>query len=351
MTERQLTAWREDDREAWNGFVESARYGAFAQLWEWGELRREHGWRVVRLAVGTERGRPLAGVQLLVRPLPVVRWALAYAPRGPIGELDDPAPREALLAAVRRLARRERIATLRADPEATADEHYGAALLADPWRAAQAIQPTATRLIDLAPGPDELFGAMRRKHRQYVNKAEKAGLTVERLDADAEPELLEAALADFHAILSGTADRSEFNVRPLHVYRRTWELFAPDRRIRLYFAARDGRRLATLMHLTCGDRATELYGGSTPDGARDRANYLVKWGAIRDFAAEGFAAYDLWGMPTGGIAQFKEGFGGRVVEYVGARDLAIRPPADALVRAALGVRAGAVRLRDRWRRR
>ena len=48
----------------------------------------------------------------------------------------------------------------------------------------------------------------------------------------------------------------------------------------------------------------------TDAGADARANYLLKWDAIADFAREGFAVYDMWGLATGGIRQFKEGFGG-----------------------------------------
>ena len=74
----------------------------------------------------------------------------------------------------------------------------------------------------------------------------------------------------------------------------------------------------------------------TDAGADARANYLLKWAAIREFATEGFAVYDMWGLATGGIRQFKEGFGGEEVEYVsGARDLALRGPIDAAVRVAI----------------
>ena len=62
----------------------------------------------------------------------------------------------------------------------------------------------------------------------------------------------------------------------------------------------------------------------TDAGADARANYLLKWSAIAGFADEGFRTYDLWGLATGGIRQFKEGFGGEEVAYVGARDLALR---------------------------
>jgi lipid II:glycine glycyltransferase (peptidoglycan interpeptide bridge formation enzyme) len=43
----------------------------------------------------------------------------------------------------------------------------------------------------------------------------------------------------------------------------------------------------------------------------------------------------MWGLATGGIRQFKEGFGGEEIEYVGARDLALRAPIDAALRVAI----------------
>ena len=58
----------------------------------------------------------MAGAQLLLRRMPVLGWHLAYVPRGPIGDLDDPAVRDALVAALRSLGAAEKIATVRADP-------------------------------------------------------------------------------------------------------------------------------------------------------------------------------------------------------------------------------------------
>ena len=105
--------------------------------------------------------------------------------------------------------------------------------------------------------------------------------------------------------------------------------------------------MATLFHFVTGERVAEAYGGMTERGAESRANYLLKWEAIRAFRAEGRTSYDLWGIATGGIAQFKEGFGGEVHRYVGARDLPLRASVDALLRVALPAYGIAQRLRLR----
>jgi lipid II:glycine glycyltransferase (peptidoglycan interpeptide bridge formation enzyme) len=88
----------------------------------------------------------------------------------------------------------------------------------------------------------------------------------------------------------------------------------------------------------------EPYGGMTAAGADSRANYLLKWEAIRSSREAGATSYDLWGLATGGIAHFKTGFGGHEVRYVGAWDLVLSP----LGRRAYDV---AQRARVGWARR
>jgi lipid II:glycine glycyltransferase (peptidoglycan interpeptide bridge formation enzyme) len=172
-------------------------------------------------------------------------------------------------------------------------------------------------------------------------------VTIERFDAASDPAAVKAALDDFNQIYNLTADRAGFVARMPYYYERVWSIFAPAGRCRLSFATLEGQRVATIFHFTCGDRVVEAYGGMTDIGADSRANYLLKWSAIEGFKAEGYAVYDFWGVATGGIAQFKEGFGGREVEYVGARDLSLRGPVDALLRLAIPAYGRAQRLRLR----
>jgi len=81
----------------------------------------------------------------------------------------------------------------------------------------------------------------------------------------------------------------------------------------------------------------------TAEGADLRANYLLKWEAIRRSREEGAATYDLWGLAHPGIAHFKAGFGGREVRYVGGWDLVLDP-------LGRGVYEAAQRARVRWAR-
>jgi lipid II:glycine glycyltransferase (peptidoglycan interpeptide bridge formation enzyme) len=97
--------------------------------------------------------------------------------------------------------------------------------------------------------------------------------------------------------------------------------------------------------VTCGRRAFDLYGGTTPAGDAKRANYVLKWEAIEQCRVAGIREYDLWGLPRTGIAQFKSAWGGTEVDYVGAWDVVTSPVGRLALRAGLAARAAYVRLR------
>jgi lipid II:glycine glycyltransferase (peptidoglycan interpeptide bridge formation enzyme) len=253
-------------------------------------------------------------------------WAFAYAPRGPVAASWSPDAIAAFSDAVRdRLtAQAGRVSHLRIDPEiergGPLDENgeLREALRAAGWRPAPPIQPSSSRIIDLRADEDALWSDLRKKWRQYVNRARSGGIRVVDAEGDRLPE--------FYRIYRETADRAGFLIRTEAAYRDVWEAYRPGGRARLLFAeSADGEPQATLLLVRSGPRVVEPYGGMTAAGAESRANYLLKWEAIRSSREQGATSYDLWGLATGGIAHFKTGFGGREVRYVGAWDLVLDP--------------------------
>ena len=105
----------------------------------------------------------------------------AYAPRGPVlGTWDEAALERFTQLARERLKGAGRPSHLRIDPEIERgadrdDEGAGHdALDAAGWRPAPAIQPVSTRSSTSAADEDALWGDLRKKWRQYVNKARSA---------------------------------------------------------------------------------------------------------------------------------------------------------------------------------
>ncbi len=198
------------------------------------------------------------------------------------------------------------------------------------WRAAPEVQPSVTRVIDLSADEAALWSDLRKKWRQYVNRARTLGVTVSEVDADADP----TAFPTFHRVMTETSRRTGTLIRTEAAYRDIWDAFRPDG-VRLLFARDGGGDVqAVLLLVRCGTRVVEPYGGMTAAGAEDRANYLLKWEAIRRSREAGATSYDLWGLVHPGIRQFKEGFGGREVRLIGAWDLPLSRIGSGLYRFA-----------------
>jgi lipid II:glycine glycyltransferase (peptidoglycan interpeptide bridge formation enzyme) len=332
------------DPEAWDQFVEASEPGSYLQLSPWARVKAVNGWSAQRVVVPTGGGQ--MGAQILVRRPGPMPWAFAYAPRGPVASAWTGAALGAFSDAVRGSlpAAVGRVSHLRVDPEVELDGPTGTggalieAFRAAGWRPAPPVQPAATRIVDLRADEAALWADLRKKWRQYVNKAR--GLGIEVVDGDG------SRLPEFYRIYRETAARAGFLIRTEAAYRDVWSAYAPAGRARLLFAQLPGGEpVATLFLLRCGPRVVEPYGGMTAQGGETRANYLLKWEAIRSSRAAGATSYDLWGLATGGIAHFKTGFGGREVRYVGAWDLVLDRFGRAVYGAAQGGRVWLARRR------
>ena len=335
------------DPAAWDAFVEAAPTGAYPQLTAWAEVKAHNGWAARRVVVDGGSG-PL-GVQLLTyrrRPVPL---GIGYAPRGPVGAVEDREAVAALTERLRAVGRARRLVEISLDPEVGADHPLLDSLRAAGWRPAESLQPDRSRIVDLTLPEDALWSAVRPKWRQYVGKARRAGVTV----GDAGEDGLDA----FYEVYVETARRAGFVVRAERAYADVYRAFAARDRARLPIARLpDGSPAATLILLACGPTVVEPYGGMTAAGAETRANYLLKWEAIRSSRERGYRRYDMWGIAHAGIDHFKTGFGGEEVAYAGTMKLVLNGPAVrlgqvarraqvALARRSQGLPVGEVRTR------
>ena len=344
---------------AWDAFVAGSEPGSYLQASGWARVKAVNGWTTLRVRADGPDGE--VGAQVLVRRAAPLPWSFGYAARGPVLARWSPASIAAITEALRAAARaarsgelvpgsgaapvpRSRIAAIRIDPEIERDgplDRDGAlraALRAEGWRPAPAVQPPVTRVIDLTRSEEALWGDLRGKWRQYVNGARKTGVRI----VEAGPERLD----DFYRVYRETADRAGFIIRAPSAYRDVWDAFAPSGDARLLLAeGPSGEVQAALFLVSCGPRVVEPYGGMTAAGAETRANYLLKWEAIRSSRERGATSYDLWGLAHPGIAHFKTGFGGRQVVYVGAWDLVLDPLGHGLYERAQAARVWLARRR------
>lgn len=295
--------------DEWDALVTASGRPHLLQSAGWAQLKSATGWRARRYLLGD------GGLaQVLLRPL-ALGLVAAYAPRGPL--VEGPALPAAILS-LREALRAERCAILLCDPEvedapALRDELARAGI-----RGARVhVQPRRTLLLDLSREPDALLAAMRKKTRQYIRKAERAGVVTEET-TDVER---------FHAVLRRVAARDRFGIHEPSYFTRLKAAFGERAHFQM---ARLGQVDAgALLVVRFADRAWELFGGWSGAHAQERPFYLLKWRSLLRMRALGVRRYDMWGLAEeaelSGVESFKLGFGGLTVAWVGALEAPVRP--------------------------
>ena len=290
---------------AWDAeLARKARPAPLLQSWAWGEVQARAGWRVHRLHLKSGLGT------ILVKGAGALAWG--YAPRGPVP------PEPVVVDELAGWARDRRLARLRLDPE-TGPE-LAPELERRGFRRVAQVQPPHTLIVPLGD-QDSMLASFKPKWRYNIRLAERRGVQV-RAGSDAG-ELARQAAA--------TAGREGISLPGSDYYsllldRLEW--------CRVYVAELDGEAIAAILVAVHDGRAYYLFGGSNGRHRDAMPNHALHWRAMRDARDAGCADYDLWGIPPpdarpdaawAGIGRFKEGFGGRRVEYVGTWDLVLRP--------------------------
>lgn len=319
------------ERDDWNEAVERLG-GGVLQSWEWGEFRRHHGWRPMRLLA--EEG----AAQVLLRDLPGL-GSLAYVPHGPVA-----ANNGALIAVAEAAAERagEAGAAL-IEVEPRVPESVG--FRAKGFTVGESsVQPRCTLVVDVLEDEEKQLAAFPKDTRYGVRRAGREGVEA---SVSGDPGDLEKFM-DLH---EETAERQEFAVRPREYYRR----FLRELPAHLIVAKRDEEFLAGAIMLVFGGEASYLYGASTRQGENLYASYLTQFEALTVARTNGARRYDMWGIPCEphedhplwGVYKFKKKFGGQEERYVGTQEKSLKPLQAWLARKSIKSYYKLQRLRNR----
>jgi peptidoglycan pentaglycine glycine transferase (the first glycine) len=294
------------DRQAWDQFITTHPNGHPLQLWGWGEAKRENGWVAHRLVL-EDGGQWVGGCEVLLWSIPKLGRKIAYAPRGPVVAPATAYATE-LLNQIAAWARTHQALYARIEPAWTNGKPPKG------WiRSRHHVQLPETYTIDLAKSDEELLEPMSRKHRQYIRKSERDGVTIERITGD--------DLSAMFEIYCDTAQRAGFGIHTRGYYETLHSELGDNSY--LYYAVYNGKPVAFLWLAIAGQTAYELYGGVNVDGAEIKANYSLKWHAILAMKERDLKIYDFNGRLNEGVSRFKEGFGPTAADYIGTWDYPI----------------------------
>ncbi len=318
-----------DDQAHWDHFIANAPNGHLLQCWAWGELKRAFGWLPLRIALWEPASRQiLAGAQVLLRPLPVIGSSLAYIPKGPVIDWSDAALVELFLAGLHSFLRSQRAAVLRVEPDVPKQDDDLAHRLSNiGFRPVEDhIQQLRTIIVDLTPDEETIRQRQKPKWRYNTNLAARKGVTV-------RPASNLNDLQRWYDLFETTRERDGFESRSFAYFRQLWDLLRPAGQAQLFLAEHERTLLAGILVTRVGRQSIYLYGASGNEKRHLMPNHLLQWEAMRWARSQGATSYDLWGIaetdapddPLAGVTQFKQGWGGHVVEYPGAFDYIYAP--------------------------
>ena len=291
------------DPSAWDGWVNRFD-GHPQQLWGWGKTKADHGWRTEHLLI-SDGGEVVGSAQLLIRRLPFPFRALAYIPRGPQGE----AGREIqLLDAVAAYAKEtHRAVALTIEPDWDAAAEPTVQLPGAGFRhSSNTILIPRTLILDLTLSEDDLLAGMSKKHRQYIRKSGREDLDYRAVTREEIPQCL--------AVYKQTAERAGFGIHEDAYYQDIFDNLGAASPVYAAFKGKDEPNdkdeevVAFLWLSASAHTAFELYGGMSEEGERLRANYALKWLAIREMKERGITRYDFNGLLNDGVSKFKMGW-------------------------------------------
>lgn len=170
--------------------------------------------------------------------------------------------------------------------------------------------PYGTVVKDLAKDEASLWNEIRKTYRQNIRKAQAAGVEI-RCGA----EYLEPS----YRLIAETMKRSGASFMPLQRFQR--RIAALGENVKVFVAEKDKRLQGCMVAPFSRYAAYNCYAGSAPLPILG-SMHLLHWEAMRHFRALGVKQFDFQGMRINpekgskqeGIANYKLGFGGAVIQ-------------------------------------
>lgn len=244
-----------------------------------------------------------------------------YAPHGPAGRSLNGETLHELSGHTRG----EKTIFIRCEPRVANTSEARGTLLHAGFRKASDVQPSETRIIDLAKSEEELLGEMEHDTRYAIRAAEKRGVTIEQVGGETK----RGAFAKFWELFEATNARHGLHAYDKEYYEAVADLNG-DCFTEIFLAKREGETIAGSIVAYFGGTAYYLYAASRAGYGKYNAPSLMLWEIIRAARARGCASLDLWGTSETkkewkGVTAFKKSFGGTPVKFVGTWDYVYRP--------------------------
>src|SRR5882672_3357254 len=315
---------------AWDRFLEATPDAGFMQASWWAEFRAEAGYEC--FGITFKEHDAIVGGAMVMKWSYAPRSCFYYMPDGPVLPEDEEAAGQVFAGILEfiekhRKSEEKTVSHLRIEPRWQRVPGFvrGFQALACPDNYSE---PRDTLCIDLRQTEEAILDQMKPKGRYNIRVARKHGVSIVEDASD-------QGIADFLGIYGTTAVRHGTEAKLPGYFQELVSRLSPGRRISIFFAEHQGRRLAAALVVYFGRRATYFFGGSLTLHRHVMAPYLLHFEIMRSAKARGCEWYDFWGIAPGNqaddpwhdITVFKRKFGGVEINRVPTLDCVYDPAA------------------------
>jgi lipid II:glycine glycyltransferase (peptidoglycan interpeptide bridge formation enzyme) len=297
------------------------------QSWEWGEFRKSLGLPLLRYGIYKDN-KLVKAFQLTLHKIPFTKQYIGYLPKGPL-------PDKELRVALEKIGKEFNCVSIKVEPNVLVDEIPLYSI--DPTFSPSP-KPLFTKynfLLDLTPSEEILLSKMSQKTRYNIRLAKRKGVEVQERTDDEAFEI-------FLKMHFETTERQGFHSHNEEYHRRLWQILRDSDMARIAIAfyqppeTSNQLPLSAWMLFNFKDKLYYPYGASSIEYKEVMANNLVAWQAIQIGKKLKCQQFDMWGAAHSpepdksdsyyGFHNFKKGYGGQLVEYLGTYDLIFNDP-------------------------
>lgn len=297
------------------------------QSWEWGEFRKKTGIKVIRRIFFKGKNAARA-FQLTIHNVPRTNYTIGYIPKGLMSNKE-------VVDELGEIGRKERCIFIKLEPNVekapnilSSSERKLGLIPQHPNinRSSHPLFANFTFQLDLTKSDEELLKAMHQKTRYNIRVAQKHRVTVEEDNSD-------KAFEEYINLMHETTKRQKYYAHNEEYHRLMWRTLKGSM-THLLVAKYKDRPLVAWIVFVFNNVIYYPYGASSNEHREVMASNLIMWEAIRFGKKMGCKTFDMWGSlgptpdskdPWYGFHRFKEGYGGRLVEFVGSYDLVLNP--------------------------
>lgn len=312
-----------DDAKTWNRFIATHNPWSFFQSYWWGEQQKLLGVEVVRFQLNQNSTTLVQAQAMLVR---AKRGMYLHLRQGPVFAtnligVDRMKAFEHFTQQLKMWAQKRQMWFIRISPMIENSPENNTLLLTQQFIPSPiaALDAELCWVLSLEKSEEELLSGMRKTTRYSIRQAEKLGVKVFASDD----------IDSFIALYLKTAHRHAFV--PHKGIREEYQLFNKNGKALLLFATYQRTLLSAALCIEFANQLIYHHGCSLP--GKIPASYLLQWYAIREAKKKQLTYYNFWGIapdgaihhPWQGITLFKQGFGGKSMQFLHAHDLPLSP--------------------------